>query len=327
MSKANVQPLQNERAPANPIRPWVQPPDSYRYKVKSGDTWLTLATGYKHFQWFDASHLIWVNFGLSPTEAFYTEQVNWYLREYVGCWKSLDGGRNWAFNDADPGYIYLPNKAYRDDPHVITGKRGTGGIISAPQYDDQNFYDTLSKALDIFGMVDSGVGTLEIALPSLVEAGFIVAGALAGVIGPSVALGGGHNDALRKTSRDFFFTGFCRALVMRADGWLAGTIETMYPPLRYPPLNSVYPEKRESFRKLYNFGLKAGVLQGRRMNAVDIRNMFTFLRLRLTAAEREQYQKDSVTSWSFGKKKDYYGRLGSILAEEILKKNLRVKLS
>ena len=156
---------------------------------------------------------------------------------------------------------------------------------------------------------------------------FIVAGALAGVIGPSVALGGGHNDALRKTSRDFFFTGFCRALVMRADGWLAGTIETMYPPLRYPPLNSVYPEKRESFRKLYNFGLKAGVLQGRRMNAVDIRNMFTFLRLRLTAAEREQYQKDSVTSWSFGKKKDYYGRLGSILAEEILKKNLRVKLS
>jgi hypothetical protein len=30
---------------------------------------------------------------------------------------------------------------------------------------------------------------------------------------------------------------------------------------------------------------------------------------------------------SFGKKKDYYGRLGSILMNEILKKNLRVKLA
>ena len=146
MAKANVQPLQNERAPANPIRPWVQPPDSYRYKVQPNDTWHTLAMGYQHFQWFDASHLIWHNFGLSPTERF-----NWYLREYVGCWKSLDGGKNWAFKDADPGYIFLPNKFYREDPLVITGKPSNGGVVSAPQYDDQNFYDTLSKALDIPG--------------------------------------------------------------------------------------------------------------------------------------------------------------------------------
>lgn len=327
MAKGNVQPLRNEKPPRVPIRPWVQPPDTYRYKVKKGDTWHTLAAGYQHFQWFDASHLIWVNFGLSPTEPFYTEQVNWYLREYVGCWKSRDGGKNWAFDEADPGWIYLPNKFYREDPTTIDGKRGTGGIISAPQYDDQNFYDTLSKALDIYGAVDTGVAVSEMALPALLEGGFIIAGALAAVIGPAMAVGGGHNDALRKTSRDFFFSGFCRALVMRADGWRAPTIETMYPPLKHPPLNSVYPAKRESFRKLYNFGLKAGVLQARRMNSVDIRNLFTFLRQRLTPAQRDEYQKDSVTSWSFGKKKDYYGLLGRILQEEILKKNLRVKVS
>lgn len=328
MTKAKVQPLRNERPPRIPFRPWIQPPDSYRYKVKSGDTWHTLAAGYQYFQWFDASHLIWVNFRVSPTEMFYTEQVNWYLREYVGCVRSLDGGKNWAFtNEADPGYIFLPNKAYTEDPSVIKGSRGTGGVISAPQYDDKNFYDALSKVLDIYGMADTGVGVLEIPLPGLIEAGFLVLGPLAGVVGPAVAIGGPHNEALRKTSREFFFTGFCRALVMRADGWHKGTIETMYPPLKYPPLNSVYPEKRESFRKLYNFGLKAGVLQGRRMNAVDIRSLFTFLRLRLTPGERETYQKDSVTSWSFEKKKDYYGRLGSILKDEILKKNLRVKLA
>ena len=327
MAKAKVQPLRNERAPRIPFRPWIQPPDSYRYKVKDRDTWHTLAAEYQYFQWFTTYDLIWVNFRLSPTELFYTEQVNWYLREYVGCRHSLDGGRNWAFtNDADPGYIFLPNKAFTGDPVAINGSRGTGGIISAPQYDDQNFYDTLSKALDIYGMADTGVGVLEIPLPGLIEAGFLVMGPLAGVVGPAIAVGGGHNDALRKTSRDFFFAGFCRALVMKADGWHADSIEIAWPPLKYPPLNSVYPEKRESFRKLYNFGLKAGVKQGRRMNTVDIRALFTFLRLRLSPAEREMYQKDSVKYWDLGKKKDYYGRLGSILKDEILKKDLRVTM-
>src|SRR5262249_39738478 len=151
-------------------------------------------------QWLSAFDLISFNFRLAANELFYTEQVNWYLREYVGCVHSLDGGRNWAFSsDADPGYIFLPNKVYTEDvPLVTDGKRGTGGVISAPQYDDQNFYDTLSKALDIYGMADTGVSVLEIPLPGLIEAGFIVVGPLAGVVGPAIAVGGGHNEALRK---------------------------------------------------------------------------------------------------------------------------------
>ena len=321
-----VMPLRNEKPPLKPVRPWIQPPDTFKHKVKNGDTWITLGSRNNN-QWGE-HYLIWINFGLRPTEPFYTEQVNWYLREYVGCRRSFDGGKNWAFtDDADPGYIFIPNAIYRADPDVITGRPGLGGTLTAPQYDDQNAYDTISKALDIFGAADMGLQALQIPLPVLLELGFIVVGAFAAVIGPAVAVGAPHNDALRKTSRDFFFTGFCSTLVMKADNWSTSTVENFYPPLRHPPLNSVYQEKRESFRHLYNFGLKAGVRQATRMNAVDKRNLFTLLRSRLTDAERKDYPKDNVQDWSPKKKKDYYDRLSSILKQIILTKNLKVKLS
>ena len=263
-----VKPLRNEKYPVKLVRPWVQPPDTFRYKVKTGDTWLSLGARNNH-QWGE-HHIIWINFGLSPTDPFYTDQVNWYLREYVGCRHSLDGGKNWAFtDDADPGYIFMPTPYYNADPIVITGKPGTGGVVSAPQYDDANLYDTISKALDIQGVVDMGLSTLEIPLPVLLELGFMVIGFLAAVVGPAIAVGAPHNDALRATSRDFFFTGFSRTYVMKADNWSTSTVESFYPPLKLPPLNSVYPEKRETFRHLYNAGLKIGVHQAGKMNSVD----------------------------------------------------------
>ncbi len=78
----SVEPLRNEHRPLKPLRPWVQPPDTFKYKVKTGDTWKTLAARNSHQ--FADYYLIWINFQLSPLEPFYTDQVNWYLREYVG---------------------------------------------------------------------------------------------------------------------------------------------------------------------------------------------------------------------------------------------------
>jgi hypothetical protein len=328
MTIVKVRPLRNEKPPMK-RHLFVQPPDTFRYKVRNRDTWITLSARYKQYQWFDSTYLTWLNFGLNGTEPFYTDQVNWYLREYVGCRHSFDGGKNWAFtDDADPGYIFLPHRAYTDDPQTISGRPGLGGVITAPQYDDQNAYDALSKALDIFTVADAGIQIWQVPIGALAEAGFIVAASLAAVIAPAVAIGSGHNDALRKTSRDFFFTGFCSALVMRADGWKTSTVEAFFPEKQYPPLNSVYPEKRETFRKLYNFGLKAGALQARRMSVEDKMNLFTFLRLRLTDAERlVQYPKGDVPSWSQQKQKDYYVRLASIMKDVILTNNLQVKVS
>jgi hypothetical protein len=125
-----VQPLRNERRHLKPLRPWIQPPDTFKFKVKTGDTWLTLAA--RNLHQFSEHTLIWLNFRLSPLDRFCTDQVNWHLREYVGCRHSHDGRRNWAFtDDADPGYIFLPNLTYNMDAIAITGKVGVGGV-SAP---------------------------------------------------------------------------------------------------------------------------------------------------------------------------------------------------
>lgn len=53
----------------------------------------------------DAWALIEFNF-----QTHVPEEVNWYLRELVGCRHSRDGGRNYAFIGADPKLrkIYLP---------------------------------------------------------------------------------------------------------------------------------------------------------------------------------------------------------------------------
>ncbi|WP_128925216.1 hypothetical protein [Bradyrhizobium guangxiense] len=318
-----VQPLRNERRPLKPLQPWTQPDNTSRYKVRTGDTWLTLAAR-NHHQ-YSEHDIIWVNFRLSPLDRFYTDQVNWYLREYVGCRHSLDGGRNWAFtDDADPGYIFLPNLTYNEDAIAITGRRGVGGV-SAPGYSDQNAYDTISQALDIYGVADMGISMSEIPLGALAEGGMIVTGALASIVGPFVALGSPYNDALKYKSRQHFFGGFCSSFVMRADGWSAAMVSDFYPPLGYPPLDSVFPEKRETFRKLYNFGLQAGRLQASRLNTVDRKNLFVLLRSRLSDADGRYWSGD-VKEWSVRKKKDYYDRLGAILLKMMLDNDLKIKL-
>jgi hypothetical protein len=318
-----VKPLQNEKRPLKPIWPWVQPPDTYRYKVKSSDTWLTLGAQNDHQ--YGAEQLIWINFGLNGTEHFYTEQVNWYLREYVGCCESLDHGRNWAFtNAADPGYIFLPFLTYNMDGIAIGGKPAIGGV-SAPGYSDKNAYNVISKALDIYSWADMGIGVLEIPLPALLEGGMIVTGTLAAVVGPLVALGSPYNDILQQKNREYFFTAFCSTFVMTADGWSAETVNDYYPQKAFAPGESFLPEKREAFRKLYNFGLKAGRLQGSRLNTVDTKNLFKLLRSRLKPAEAQDYSGD-VKSWSRKKKIDYYDRLASILKQIMLENDLQVTL-
>jgi hypothetical protein len=210
------------------------------------------------------------------------------------------------------------------DGIAITGRPGLGGV-SAPGYSDKNAYDTISKALDIYGVADMGINMLEIPVGALLEAGMIVAGTLASIAAPFVAIGSGHNDALKSRSRQHFFTAFCSTFVMTADGWSAEKVDRFYPQMEYAPSESVYPEKRETFRKLYNFGLKAGRLQGSRTNAVDKRNLFVLLRARLSDSEARYYSGE-VKDWSEQKKRDYYDRLASILKLIMLDNDLQIKL-
>jgi hypothetical protein len=152
----------------------------------------------------------------------------------------------------------------------------------------------------------------------------IVTGTLAAIAAPFVAIGAGHNDALKNRSRQHFFTAFCSTFVMTADGWSAEKADKFYPQLAYAPNESVYPEKRETFRKLYNLGLKAGRLQGSRTNALDRKDLFVLLRSRLKDADA-RYYSGAVKDWPDQKKKDYYDLLASILKQIMLDNDLQIK--
>lgn len=73
----------------------------YRPKDKPvQEDWHTVARKFA----VDVDYLVWFNFQTNdPAE------VNWYLRNHVGCKKESPSGNNWMFhNGAYPGYIYIP---------------------------------------------------------------------------------------------------------------------------------------------------------------------------------------------------------------------------
>src|SRR5262245_30127811 len=83
--------------PVKPV-PSTYVPPGIRHTVRAGETWVSIAKTHGIDPW----DLIDFNFpGMKQTKQIdlqrATRHVNWYLREYVCCEISFDGGRNWAF--------------------------------------------------------------------------------------------------------------------------------------------------------------------------------------------------------------------------------------
>lgn len=109
------QPLEKE-PPKGKRAPW--PPDGYRafYRAgasthKSTESWQSVAMGYLVPDVWD---LIYFNFRTENKR-----EVNWYLHYYVGCWNSKDG-KNLTFEDADPGFIYIPPFGWKRSSPSLT---------------------------------------------------------------------------------------------------------------------------------------------------------------------------------------------------------------
>lgn len=102
-----------EKKPINPVSKTFVPEDSRPYKVRNGDSWVTIASA----NGLDVWDLIYYNFKTrDPAE------VNWYLKQYVGCTKPTADRNNWMFSsDASPGIIYLPIPVINMPPMVIIG--------------------------------------------------------------------------------------------------------------------------------------------------------------------------------------------------------------
>ena len=105
----------NVRIPAKPIQKnGLWPPAQYRekYPIQPGDNWWTVA---KRFN-VDVWDLIEFNF-----KTRVPEEVNYYLRELIGCMHSNDQ-KNYSFLGADPkrSYVYIPPAAVPPPPRKKT---------------------------------------------------------------------------------------------------------------------------------------------------------------------------------------------------------------
>ena len=70
-------------------------PEGYQYyDVKDGDTWITVATAHG----IEPLDLILANFKTTVPR-----EVNWYLREYVGCRTATRDNKNWTFRNPRRG--------------------------------------------------------------------------------------------------------------------------------------------------------------------------------------------------------------------------------
>jgi hypothetical protein len=109
----------NEEKPTPPVSQTHRPPNADLIPVTSQDDWSTLAARFG----VRASDLIELNFpGIAAVRAQSPEraarQVNWYLKNYVGCRVTKDG-ENWAFSSGitggqgpwQGGKIFVPKKA------------------------------------------------------------------------------------------------------------------------------------------------------------------------------------------------------------------------
>jgi hypothetical protein len=103
-----------ERRPRRLVPRGMVVPNSVPHRVQDGESWETLAERYG----VSADQIIYANFlTLVP------EEVNWYLRQYVGCTKPTRDGRNWMFSSkAKPGIIQIPPQVFIfEEPLTITG--------------------------------------------------------------------------------------------------------------------------------------------------------------------------------------------------------------
>jgi hypothetical protein len=109
------------------------PPGGKPYKVKDGDMWQNVAKKHK----ISSKKLIYFNFRTNNTD-----EVNWYLENYVGCKKQTLDKNNYMFSSsADPGIIFIPPENFDFEGDVISGKIRPGNLL-----DDRwdNFEDDVS---------------------------------------------------------------------------------------------------------------------------------------------------------------------------------------
>jgi hypothetical protein len=112
-----------EQQPTSPKATQFPPASGEEYKVRSGESWNSIAGRFG----LDVWKLIEFNFPVvneAPSFDSKCRQVNWLMRTHVGCKKSSDG-KNYSFDSSDwPGMIYVPARPL--DPAILAQLRVYG---------------------------------------------------------------------------------------------------------------------------------------------------------------------------------------------------------
>ncbi len=89
------------------------PPGAFRHRVRSGESWASLS---QRDGWGQPIDLVKFNFRTTDPR-----EVNWYLKNFVGCVLETDDGKNYRFSDgAKPGHIFT-RTLFPEDAAINTG--------------------------------------------------------------------------------------------------------------------------------------------------------------------------------------------------------------
>ncbi len=124
------------KRPANPRRPW--PPSDFdkAQPVKFPDDWASLQRTFKRDEVWD---IIYYNF-----HTYDTDEVNWYLQEYVGCRETSPDGRNYRFGrqpgNSRPVVVYIPKWDWMPPgPHQKEARQAVITVLREPSVANLHF--------------------------------------------------------------------------------------------------------------------------------------------------------------------------------------------
>ena len=137
-----------EKAPASPNLQYV-PADSTPYKVTARDSWWTLADRPEA----KAAKLSALDLCVYNFRTRVPAEINWYLRNKVGCTTATGDKQNYKFSDdATPGIVYLPKPAIGGKQPIVVGDLVTDGKVpsSNPATGVEEF--TIDKETRIYNL-------------------------------------------------------------------------------------------------------------------------------------------------------------------------------
>lgn len=136
-----------EKAPSSPDLQYV-PPNSAPYKVSARDNWWSLADRPE----VKAAKLSALDLCVFNFRTRNPAEINWYLRNKVGCTTATADRKNYKFSDdASPGIVYLPRATDGKSPIVLDDVTVVGRVPGSDSVSGVEEF-TIDKESKIFSL-------------------------------------------------------------------------------------------------------------------------------------------------------------------------------